>query len=424
MITTEEAFARLEFNNVAIQARENDWKPISPVPSDAPKLTEKMLQGFAPNGYEFTDSWRYFDSEGRLLGFAVRFDSSANGHPADKVVKPVTFCLGSDGQRRWRCKGFISPRPLYGLDRLAQRPLARVLVVEGEKTADAAGKRFPDYVVVTSSGGSGAGGQTDWRPLAGRHVTVWPDADGAGARYGEAVAALLLSAGAASVHTVSVPLNFPNGWDLADTPPTGVTDSDLSMLLLKAKPVMVTESPSWPAVMPIISPLPPVEPFIAELLPDAIRDYVLDVADRQQAPPDFAAVTALCGLAAVVGNRIRVRPKQNDDWEVVPNLWGAIIGRPSAMKSPAMQAALSPIYATSISRQARASASGRGIFWSNSRMAASSSKAACQSSSPAKPGRNVDGRRKCFGSTRKGPTNECRNAGDVCREAARPPHAR
>jgi hypothetical protein len=47
----------------------------------------------------------------------------------------------------------------------------------------------------------------------------------------------------------------------------------------------------------------------------------------------------------VVGNRVRVRPKQNDDWEVVPNLWGAIIGRPSAMKSPAMQAALVPIYA-------------------------------------------------------------------------------
>jgi hypothetical protein len=72
---------------------------------------------------------------------------------------------------------------------------------------------------------------------------------------------------------------------------------------------------------------------------------VMDVADRQQAPPDFAAVTALCGIAATIGNRVRIRPKQNDDWEVVPNLWGAIIGRPSAMKSPAMQAALAPIYA-------------------------------------------------------------------------------
>lgn len=101
----------------------------------------------------------------------------------------------------------------------------------------------------------------------------------------------------------------------------------------------------WPEPTPITSTLPAVKAFTPELLPDAIRDYVLDVADRQQAPPDFAAVTALCGIAAVIGNRVRIRPKQNDDWEVVPNLWGAIIGRPSAMKSPAMQAALAPIYA-------------------------------------------------------------------------------
>ena len=115
----------------------------------------------------------------------------------------------------------------------------------------------------------------------------------------------------------------------------------------------VTEQPTapllgvdgWPAPQPITSTLPPVEPFIPELLPDGIREYVMDVADRQQAPPDFAAVTALCGIAAVIGNRVRIRPKQNDDWEVVPNLWGAIVGRPSAMKSPAMQAALAPIYA-------------------------------------------------------------------------------
>ncbi|WP_236841800.1 YfjI family protein [Bosea sp. PAMC 26642] len=90
--------------------------------------------------------------------------------------------------------------------------------------------------------------------------------------------------------------------------------------------------------------MPQVEPFAPDLLPEALRAYVLDVADRQQSPPDFAAVAALCGLAAVVGNKARIRPKQHDDWMVVPNLWGAIVGRPSAMKSPAMQSALGPVY--------------------------------------------------------------------------------
>ncbi len=71
----------------------------------------------------------------------------------------------------------------------------------------------------------------------------------------------------------------------------------------------------------------------------------MDVADRQQSPPDFAAVTAVCGLAAVLGNKVRIRPKQHDDWEVVPTQWGAIIGRPSAMKSPSLTSALAPLYA-------------------------------------------------------------------------------
>jgi Protein of unknown function (DUF3987) len=101
----------------------------------------------------------------------------------------------------------------------------------------------------------------------------------------------------------------------------------------------------WPAPQPIKSTLPAVEPFISELLPDVIAKYVMDVADRQQAPADFVAVAAMCGIAAVIGNRFRIRPKEHDDWEIVPNLWGAIVGRPSAMKTPAMQAALAPLYA-------------------------------------------------------------------------------
>ena len=101
----------------------------------------------------------------------------------------------------------------------------------------------------------------------------------------------------------------------------------------------------WPVPKPIKSHLPAVKAFDPELLPDRLRDYVMDVSDRQQAPPDFAAVAGLCGIAAIAGNEVRIKPKAHDDWEIVPNLWGAIIGRPSAMKSPAMRAALAPVFA-------------------------------------------------------------------------------
>ncbi|WP_341872030.1 DUF3987 domain-containing protein, partial [Bartonella queenslandensis] len=56
------------------------------------------------------------------------------------------------------------------------------------------------------------------------------------------------------------------------------------------------------------------------------------------------ATSALCALAAVIGNGVRIAPKQQDDWKIVPNLWGALIGKPSTYKTPAMKAALAPLY--------------------------------------------------------------------------------
>jgi hypothetical protein len=70
----------------------------------------------------------------------------------------------------------------------------------------------------------------------------------------------------------------------------------------------------WPKPLPIVSMLPSVVPFDPDMLPPVIGDYVLDIADRQQAPPDFGAVAAMCGLSAVLGNKVRIRPKQHDDW--------------------------------------------------------------------------------------------------------------
>jgi len=341
MISVDEAFAPLDGDIAPAPAVDDEWRPLLPIPAGAPKLTNAFINRFCPAGYTFAEGWRYNDAAGQLMLCVVRYNRPANGKPADKQIKPFVFCEGPNDRKEWRCRNISDQRPLYGLDRLAARPSARVMVVEGEKAADAAAKRFDSYVVVTSPSGSHAARKADWSALAGRHVVLWPDADEPGSKYAETVAGLLKGI-AASIHMVTTPPSMPQGWDLADDVPPGMNDNDISRLLAVARPVTAG---GWPAVTPITSTLPAVEPFIPELLPEAIRDYVMDVADRQQAPPDFAAVTALCGIAATIGNRVRIRPKQNDDWEVVPNLWGAIIGRPSAMKSPAMQAALGPIYA-------------------------------------------------------------------------------
>lgn len=96
----------------------------------------------------------------------------------------------------------------------------------------------------------------------------------------------------------------------------------------------------WPTPCQLPETLIKVEPFLPELLPDAFRAFVMDVAERLQSPPDFIAVAIMVALGSLVGRQMGIRPKQKDNLLVVPNLWGAGTGVPSVKKTPAMQAAM------------------------------------------------------------------------------------
>lgn len=186
---------------------ENDWVPIMPVPVVV-KRTVPLHRLGKP-----VKVWPYVDTSGRLLGAIARFET-----PDGKQLRPLTYCE-KDGVRNWCWKAMKTPRPLYALDRLAQAPTAPVLVVEGEKAADAAQALFPDYAVTTSPGGAQAPSWASWGHLRGRTVTVWPDHHQEGVDYANAVAKLALDAGAVSAAIVDVPFDFPNKWDLADPLP-------------------------------------------------------------------------------------------------------------------------------------------------------------------------------------------------------------
>ena len=99
----------------------------------------------------------------------------------------------------------------------------------------------------------------------------------------------------------------------------------------------------WETPDPLPDALPPVAPFDSALLPDSIRGWITDITDRVQCPPDFPAVGAMIALGSLVGRRIAIRPKTQDDWHEVGNLWGGIIGRPGIFKTPALAEALRPL---------------------------------------------------------------------------------
>ncbi|MHC5544446.1 DUF3987 domain-containing protein, partial [Singulisphaera rosea] len=58
---------------------------------------------------------------------------------------------------------------------------------------------------------------------------------------------------------------------------------------------------------------------------------------------DFVAVASMVAAATVIGRKVAIRPKRHDDWTVVPNLWGMIVGRPGLLKTPALNEAMKPL---------------------------------------------------------------------------------
>jgi len=116
-----------------------------------------------------------------------------------------------------------APRPLYRLPDLVTRPDAPVMVVEGEKAADAAADLFPGHVVVSWSNGSKSIGKVDWAPLRGRPCVLWPDNDDEGRQAMLQLAGRLTQLGCA-VQIADYPAeSVPAKWDLADAAASGWT---------------------------------------------------------------------------------------------------------------------------------------------------------------------------------------------------------
>ena len=98
----------------------------------------------------------------------------------------------------------------------------------------------------------------------------------------------------------------------------------------------MTAQLNWPDPEPVKHSLLPVLPLNMGIIPEPYREWVMDVAERMQCPVDFVAVAAIVVTAAIIGAGCGVRPKQKDDWLVVPNLWGGVVGRPGMLKTPAI----------------------------------------------------------------------------------------
>lgn len=139
-----------------------DWISMEPMPS----ATQAPLGGF-----DVIHTYR------NAIGQPIRYVGRKNEREGQrKLFIPITYGA-LDGTIGWHKRHPLTPRCLYGLDRLASMPDHPVLVCEGEKSADAAQKIFPTYACVTWSAGTANVAANDWSILAGRFVIIWPDND-------------------------------------------------------------------------------------------------------------------------------------------------------------------------------------------------------------------------------------------------------
>lgn len=128
-----------------------------------------------------------------------------------KRIRPLTWIDGA-----WAWKAPTGARPLLLSHRLADRPDVPVLIVEGEKTWDAAQRLFPQVIACTWSGGCKALSKSSWALLTGRKVVLWPDNDQPGIQAMQDLAQRLLALPDTTVRIVANPPEAPEGWDIAD----------------------------------------------------------------------------------------------------------------------------------------------------------------------------------------------------------------
>ncbi len=216
-------FEQIKQNEARVEMKE-EWVASIVIKADAPVFNPEEHLSFMLKNNKLTASYEYRNTDNQLLGYAVRLEDKVSGK---KQVLPVAYCENSSTKEEsWRLKGFNDSgyKPIYGAEKL-HAEMKPILIVEGEKTAEAAQKLTPDHTVISWMGGSKAVDKVNWQNLKGREVIIWPDNDQPGIMAAENIKEHIdyqnNHKGLCSiVDTAS--LNLPEKWDLADKAPEGL----------------------------------------------------------------------------------------------------------------------------------------------------------------------------------------------------------
>ncbi|MEO5346518.1 MAG: DUF3987 domain-containing protein [Magnetococcus sp. YQC-9] len=273
-----------------------------------------------------TDQWSYHDQNGNLLVRVFRYDP-----PSGKEFRPWDVRA-----RRWQAP---TPRPLYDLPGILASRL--VVLVEGEKCAEA----LQQQGIVASTAMHGANApvdKTDWSPLSGKEVLIWPDKDAPGWDHAVAMASACQSAGCRSVAILIPPDDRPEKWDAADAVAEGM---DIPAFLATAERRILhgqtSRDASWPEPMPITTLQEEPRHYPLEALPEVLRHAAEEVARFVKVPVASPAVIGLSVAALAIGKKARIQERPGLYHH--PALFHSLIAASGERKSPPFKIMTRPL---------------------------------------------------------------------------------
>ena len=275
-----------------------EWKPALSVPKAPPIIERTTIE--PPDGTpspafgiralgEPVKVYAIKNASGKAIAYECRYE------PAGQKKEIRIWSFGHRGDTpKWGVGHLNSPRPLYGLDRLAERPSAPVLVTEGPKKADAGSRLLPPYASISITGGIKAWSKHDWEPLRGRRVLLWPDNDDVGvAEFAKLGQFLTDSKGLGVAARIIDPNRMAAGWDLADAENEGWTYEQVTEWA-KSRVTTVAAPEPAPEPAPESPPNAPESPMSPEPPPEGTP---APPAPKTRPKPKLASVDGNTALA-------------------------------------------------------------------------------------------------------------------------------
>jgi putative DNA primase/helicase len=160
--------------------RADIFQQVHPIPENAPSPPSfyKRTEDGIDIEYPIEHYFQYVNRANKTVGYVVRFKTKRK-----KEALPLCYCYNRFSKNyQWVFMQFADPHPIFNLYRIANNHETPIIIVEGEKCAQALQDFFHKHntnILVTCwIGGCKAKlDKIDWKPLSKRKIVLWPDND-------------------------------------------------------------------------------------------------------------------------------------------------------------------------------------------------------------------------------------------------------